>query len=476
MNEKSNKLISLLASLDRAQRRGCRKLIQSPFFSANEDLLLFFEEITKRLDRGKPLHKQEIWQSVLGKKKPYNDTRFRKYTSDLFKLIKEYLMQETLQQEPELQRYLYFSALEKQRSEKLIKGIERNWDDLVSASNHNDSLSYLYLHLLEFKKHSLLNFDQRRNERSNVEEISRALDIYFIISKLKDAVNADSRSDFAKQKYSLLLAEEVVNLLDEQKAYLEEPLVTTYYLMYKMITQTDKDDYYYQYKDIILGSNEQLTIIPSYAFIHPALNYCVIKMNKGQREFLNEYLDVYKFALQYNVAFENDSIDPGAFKNTVQIAMLSKEYDWAEKYVRTYQNKLPNADRDNTVNYNLAMIYFYQKKFSIAQDYLREVEYQNITLNLNTKMMLLAIYYELDEDMVLDSFFDSTIAYLNRHKELTENRDQLYRNLVLYTRRLTRLLPGDTAGITKLREELSKEQYVASKSWLEEKIRAFAGE
>jgi hypothetical protein len=268
----------------------------------------------------------------------------------------------------------------------------------------------------------------------------------------------------------------VVNLLDEQKAYLEEPLVTTYYLMYKMITQTDKDDYYYQYKDIILGSNEQLTITPSYAFIHPALNYCVIKMNKGQREFLNEYLDVYKFALQHNVAFENDSIDPGAFKNTVQIAMLSKEYDWAEKYVRTYENKLPNADRDNTVNYNLAMIYFYQKKFSIAQDYLREVEYQNITLNLNTKMMLLAIYYELDEDMVLDSFFDSTIAYLNRHKELTENRDQLYRNLVLYTRRLTRLLPGDTAGITKLREDLSKEQYVASKSWLEEKIRAFAGE
>ncbi|MFT5999562.1 MAG: hypothetical protein ACI81P_002020 [Neolewinella sp.] len=476
MNEKSNKLISLLASLDRAQRRGCRKLIQSPFFSANEDLLLFFEEITKRLDRGKALNKQEIWQAVLGKIKPYNDTRFRKYTSDLFKLIKEFLMQETLQQEPELRRYLYFSALEKQRSEKLIKGIERNWDDLIAVSSSDDALRYLYLHLLEFKKHSLLNFEQRRNERSNVEEISRALDIYFIISKLKDAVNAESRGHFEKQNYSLLLAEEVVNLLDDKKVYLEEPLVTIYYYMYKMITLTDADEFYYQYRSIILGQDKQLSIPPSYAYIPPALNYCVVKITKGNREFMNEYLDVYKFALQHNVAFENDSIDPGAFKNTVQIAMQLGEYDWAENYVKTYQDKLNDSDRANTVNYNLAMIYFYQKKFSIAQDYLREVEYQNTTLNLNTKMMLLAIYYELDEDMVLDSFFDSTIAYLNRHKELTDKGDKHYRNLVLYTRRLTRLLPGDATGITKLKGDLSKEQYVASKSWLEEKIREFTGD
>ena len=57
-----------------------------------------------------------------------------------------------------------------------------------------------------------------------------------------------------------------------------------------------------------------------------------------------------------------------------------------------------------------------------------------------------------------------------------EKGDKHYRNLVLYTRRLTRLLPGDTVGITKLKNDLSKEQYVASKSWLEEKIKEFAGD
>lgn len=473
MNEKSNKLISLLASLDRSQRRGCRKLLQSPFFSSNIDLLRLFDELCKRLDSAKKLDKRQIWSKIVDDGKDFNDTRFRKYTSDLFKLIKEFLIQEVLLQEPELRRYLYFSALEQQRSEKLIRGIERNWEDMLSTTKTDDALQYLYLHLLEIKKHGLLNFEQRRNKRSNVEQISSSLDIYFIISKLKDAVNTKSRNLNEKQEYSLHLADEIVTLLDEQKVYLEEPLVTTYYYIYKMLTVEGAEEFYFRFKRIILGQDLDLSVPPSYEFIPPALNFCVVKISKGHREFLQEYLDVYKFALAHNVAFENDSLDPGAFKNTVQIALQLKEFEWAESYIRIYRDKLPDSDRVNTVNYNLAMVYFYQKKFSEAQDHLREVDYKDIILNLNTKMMLLAIYYEIGQDMVLESFFDSTIAYLNRHKELPAQKDLEYRNLVLFTRRLTRLLQSDHAGLEKLKNDVHSEQFIASKGWLIQKIEDF---
>jgi hypothetical protein len=473
MNEKSNKLISLLTTLDRPQRRACRKLIKSPFFSANEDLLLFFDALVGRLDKGKPLNKKEVWLSVFDRKKAFNDTRFRKYTSDLFKLIKEYLIQETLEQEPELRRYLYFSALEKQRTTKLIKGVERNWDDLTDLKDEKAPIQYLYLHLFEKKKHNLLRYAQRINDRSNLEEISRALDIYFVISKLKDSVEAISRNVNGKQNYELHFTNEVVAFLDSENEYLKYPLVAAYYYIYKMLTDEDSEPAYYSYKDILLGRHPSLTIVPNYNFIGSALNYCVVKIAKGQRSFMKEYLEVYQFALDNDIAFEDDSINPSSFKNTVQIAMQLGEFDWAETYIRTYQDRLPESDKVNTVNYNLAMVYFYQKKFSDAQDHLRQVEYTNIDLNLNTKMLLLAIYYELGEDTVLESFFDSTISYLNRHKELTTTRDRSYRNLVLYTRRLTRLLPNDKAGHEKLKSELQNEKYVASKSWLEEKIAAF---
>lgn len=431
---------------------------------------MLFEELNKRLDAGKKLDKREIWTKVAPEGKAFNDTRFRKYTSDLFKLVKEFLIQETLQQEPDLRRYLYFSALEQQKSEKLIKGIERNWESIIPTGKKDDALQYLYNHLLEIKKHGLLNYEQRRNERSNVEQISGSLDIYYIISKLKDAVNTKSRNLNEKQEYSLHLADEVVRLLDEKKVYLEEPLVTTYYYIYKMLTTEGAEDFYFRFKRIILGEDPALSVSPSYEFIPPALNFCVVKISRGHREFLQEYIDIYKFALTHDIAFENDSLDPGAFKNTVQIALHLQEFNWAETYIRTYQDKLPDADRINSVNYNLAMVYFYQKEFSEAQDYLRGVDYKDIILNLNTKMMLLAIYYELEQDIVLESFFDSTVAYLNRHKELPAKKDQEYRNLVLFTRRLTRLLPNDAGGLEKLRQDVQNEQFIASKGWLLQKI------
>jgi len=447
--------------------------VQSVYFSGNEDLLAFFDEITKRLEKDKSLEKKQIWLAIFGKKKPFNDVRFRKYTSDLFKLIKEFLIQEALEQEPELRRYLYFSALEKKRSTKLIKGVERNWEDLTNIKEEVSAMQYLYLHLFEQKKHTLLNYGQRINDRSNLEEISGALDLYFIISKLKNYVEAITRDINGQQKYDLNFTEEVITFLDKRKDSIDNPLVAAYYYTYKMLVKEDSDKDYYSYKKILLGQHETFSITPSYDFVGPALNYCVAKMNKGQGNFMKEYLEVYQFALENNVAFENNSLNPNSFKNTIQIAMRLGEFDWAENYVRGYQNKLPIADKENTVNYNLAMIFFYQKKFRMAQDHLRQVEYTNIDLNLNTKMLLLAIYYELGEDTVLESFFDSTISYLNRHKELTSDRERSYRNLVIYTRRLTRLLASDKAGYKKLKEDVEKEQYVASKTWLEEKIAEF---
>ncbi len=168
MNEKSNKLISLLVSLGRPQRRGCRKLIQSVYFSGNEDLLAFFDEITRRLDKGKSLDKRQVWASIFSPSKPFNDVRFRKFTSDLFKQIQEFLTQEMLLEEPELKNYLYLSALEKQSPDKLIKGVERNWEEIAGQEGSYEHSAHLYRHLLEERNYSLLNYEHRPYELPNV--------------------------------------------------------------------------------------------------------------------------------------------------------------------------------------------------------------------------------------------------------------------------------------------------------------------
>ncbi len=474
MNEKSNKLISLLASLDRPQRRACRKLLQSPYFSTNEDLVAYFDEINKRLDRNKPLEKPAIWRSVHGAKKAFNDVRFRKFTSDLFKLVREFITQEALKQEKELHHYLYLVALEEREPEKIVRGVERNWDSLTEFGHTADRKQYLFRHLLEQRKFWLLNYEQQPTERANLEEISGTLDVYYIITKLDMAVTAQSRRQHEKQRYDLKFVNELVGILEADRAYMDNPLVELYYLTYRMLTDVEETEYFYRYKQLLTGNNVERTVPPQYKFVLPALNYCVRKIAQGRRNFLSEYLNIYRFALAHEVFTENNVIDPRSFKNTIQIAMQSGEFAWAKEYIDNYQAFLPEKQRENSVTYNYAALYFYQKNYGKAQDYLRAVEFEDSTYNLNAKIMLLAIFYETDADTSLESLFDSTAAYLNRHKDTIPNfRLQQVKNLVSFTRRLTRLLPNDTEGLEKLKAELKEKKYVASRPWLETKIREF---
>ena len=470
MNEKSNKLISVLAGLDRTQRRSCRKLIQSPWFGGNADLLGFFEEITRRLEKDKPLDKQQIWRAVLGKSRPFNDVRFRKYTSDLFKLVREFLTQEALAAESDLKEYLYLAALEKQNPDKLIRGVERNWATLRGPERSFQYTDYLYRHLLEDRKYSLLNYEHRPYEQANIEEISATLDVYYIVVKLRNAVYSLSENQNNRQQYRLQMVEEVVGFLDGNPACLDHPVVAIYYHMYRMLAEDEHQAAYYRFRDLILQHADQLGDDQAFELFQPALNYCRRRINEGKKDFLKEYMNLYKFALARGLVFDDGVLDSLQFRNTITFALRLGEYDWAEQYIENYQERLPEKQRLNAVNYNSAVLYFYSKNYDKALDYLRDVEYENVTYNINAKTMLLAIYYETDADLALESLFDSFTAYLNRHKELPNSAQEAFRNYISFTRRLTRLLPGDKKALGQLKADLSDKKYVASRPWLESKI------
>lgn len=470
MNEKSNKLISVVSGLNKVQRRRCRKLIQSSWFGGNDTLLAFFSEISTRLDKGKPLDKAEIWQSVLGKKKAYNDVRFRKFTSDLFKLVQEFLTQEALTEEPELRDYLYLAALEKQHPDKLIRGVERNWESLKGPEKSFQYSSYLYRHLLEDRKYSLLNYEHRPYERANVEDISSALDIYFIVVKLRNAVHSQSRIQTEKRKYELHFIPEIIQFLERTGTYLDHPVVAVHYYMYKMLAEADNHDAYYRYKGIMIDRTDELAGQEAYELIQPALNYSRRRINEGRAEFRAEYLEIYRFALDRGLVFDDGVLDPLQFRNTILTALREGEYEWAEYYITEFQHRLPEKQRLNAVNYNSALLYLYSKNYDKALDFLRDVEYENTTYNLNAKAMLLSIYYETDADIALDSLFDSVTAYLNRHRELPASAQEAFRSLISFTRRLTRMLPGDKKALNQLKQDLAERKYVASRPWLESKI------
>ncbi|HJW28473.1 MAG TPA: hypothetical protein VJ508_04395, partial [Saprospiraceae bacterium] len=118
---------------------------------------------------------------------------------------------------------------------------------------------------------------------------------------------------------------------------------------------------------------------------------------------------------------------------------------------------------------------FYKKEYSKVISQLSQVEYEDITYNLNSKTLLMASYFELDEIEALNSLLDTFRVYLNRNKSIPQVRRKHYLNTISIVRKLARIKHGDKKEIERLEKEIETTQGIVSKNWILEKLAVLKG-
>lgn len=475
-NIDNTKLVGIIRSLDRPVRLAGRRFLESPYFNSSRELVVLYLEIGKLLDKDKSVGKDSLWKKI-EKSAPFNDIRFRKYCSDLSKLLEQFLAQmaydaDALQQKVFLLRGLNQSA---QKAEKLAKSVERITKESIEAYPYRNTDYYLYQYLLQQGMYELNDFDTQRGVKSNIEEISSSLDLFYFGEKLRIIVEAESRKDLQVYDFDIALKDDIIDMVDSKKGVLEvSPQIKIYTQIYKMISSKDGDAHYYELKRLI---EKNALFFPREVavdeFYNAAQNYCITKMNAGNAAFLQELFDIFKMLIDQNLLVSNDKITPWYFRNIVVVALRLGQYDWAEIFINNYKDYLPADLRDNAVSFNLAQLYFYQKKYSAVIEQLQNVEYDDLGYNLNGKIMLMLTYYETDEIDALYSFTDAFRMYLNRQRKaekLPRAKAEDYLHLIRFIRVLVKILPGDKAALAKLRTEVEATKGVVNANWLLEKI------
>jgi hypothetical protein len=119
---------------------------------------------------------------------------------------------------------------------------------------------------------------------------------------------------------------------------------------------------------------------------------------------------------------------------------------------------------------NLAQLYFYKSDYPKVISLLSKVDYEDITYNLNSKTLLMASYFELDEIEALNSLLDTFRVYLNRNKNIPEIRRKHYLNTINIVRKLAKIKSGDKKEVEKLEKEIESTQGIVSKNWILEKL------
>lgn len=471
-----NKLYIVLKQFDKIEQNRLRKYIRSPYFNVNETLIILFDILTEHINKNgkeKILTKEVIWKKLY-KKESFNDVRFRKLGSDLLKLIEDFLAQEIYEKNKLLRSSFVLEAVAKKKIEKLYSGSMRSAQLITEQQYLKPADYYYYQYLIEKNFYEISDVEMKRSEKSNIEKVINYLDEFYLAEKLKWYIALLTRKILISHDYRLLFIEEIIEHI-KKHGYHHNPAILINYQILLSKTEPDNEDHYYRLVELLSLYRHQFPYEEQYSLYNSALNFCIQKLNHGVLKFVKEYHELFKYMLDTDIAFHvsgNNELSPWDFKNAILLALRLGEYQWTEKFIQTYQNRLPIEFRDNAVSFNLALVYFYQKKFDKVKEQLREVEYEDIAYNLDSKSMLLAVYYEQDEDEALLSLMDSFKTFLYRHKDIPEQRRALYLNLMKYIKKMLKINPGDKKEIEKIKEEIEEDKKVgiASLRWVLEKL------
>ncbi len=466
----TNKVFQTLECLAASDFKRLMKYLNSPYFNQSSTLLRLCEIFLRLLELQQPgFDRKRVWNELFPEE-PYDDINFRKYCSDLLKLVQGFMAQESFESDPARKNIELLNYIVQRKVEPLANGAFRQARGEMDKSTYRSLDYFKNMHGIERLYYEMMDFDVKLNVHANIEAISDNLDLFYWIEKLKLFSSVLSQKRTGNYQYALKFNAEILQYLQHYPIE-QVPELAIYYYSFLTLYEEDQVGHYFNLRRLLDQFGALMPKKESIELYDSALHYCTGKLNKGDRKFLQEYFDLFSDGLEKGIFIINGELATWRFNNAVAAALRMGKLDWAESFIEKFKGYLPSDNRQNTYTFNLARVYGYQHKYDKVLSLLRDVEYEDVGYNRISKVMQVIAYYELDETDALESFIESFRVFLYRDKKMPQQRRTLYLNLIKYVRRLTRLTSGDKVALEKLRQEIEREkESTVNHEWLLEKI------
>lgn len=468
---RQSKLYQAIVQLSGHELNRLHRFITSPFFNRSETIIRLFEWIKDDLKKetSEAPSKEDLFQICFGTDQEFDDGRFRKLQSDLLKLVEDFYAQEAFEANPIHKAKYLLETIYNKDLEKLQSGALKSAQRLVDAQTLKPASFYYFQYELEQSIYNLNRSQIERITKSNIESIALNLDRFYLAEKLRYYCTVLNHQHLAALNYEMLFMDEIIAHV-ESHDYSDVPPIVMYYQVLLTYKEPNNKSHYDRLKVLI---EQHIHLFPegeAKEILDAALNYSLKRMNAGEVEYIRETFELYMQSLKSGVLLVRGKITPWSFKNIVTTGLRLNEFEWIENFIQDFSAHLEERYRSNAITFNLAQLYFYKKEYQKVIEQLSQVEYEDMTYNLNSKTLLMASYYELDEIEALGSLLDTFRVYLNRNKELPATRRKHYLNTIGIVRKLSKLQPGDGKAIDKLILEVENTQGVVSKNWILEKL------
>jgi len=468
----STRIYKVLNQLTVPQLNRFKKFVRSPYHNVNASIESLAVYLIKSIKNAEELlDKETIWQT-LPSKKDFTDLRFRKLCNDLLERFEKFLVLENLADNQILQSNLLLNSIRKNKFEilaekhisKSSKGIEREIDQ---SSNYYLQKYFYEKTIQNLKSNFEKTLDVKKGKSLSYTDIVENLDAFYLIEKLRVAIDIRTWKKMYKSDEDIKIGVAINNF--EKIDFIKHPAVDIYRSMLKLFDEDEKTEEYHYLKNKAFKNIYSFPKDEQQEIFDVLVSYCIKFVNKGDIDFVRETLTLYDWGIKEDILLKEGKLSPTTFRNYVVAGLRISEFDKVEKFIKTNSLLLNEERKENALNFNLARVSFYRKDYNEVLDYLNKVNYEDIWYNVNSKVLLFATYYELEELDVLMTSAESFRTFLRREKDVQNVRTNRY---LTFTKYLIKIVNNNHKKdrIRKIKEQLTSDKAVVNKPWLLEKI------
>jgi len=489
-----SKLFVLLSTLSKKELKQLELWLASPIHNTSQEVLQFYRGLmTKYQKFDQPISKLSLLKyidsSSNSKKKkelqPKEEALLRQITFKLTGQVQKFLVWQHINQDTFSEKYYLMLELNERKSHKLASGILVKLKKDLEISPHRDVQYYENLFKITEVEYSLEVVLNNRASQNKIQELVNALRQASLSKLLKFYCAAKNIENIRK-------VDNYYPFLQAVKKHIEEntdkdiPIIHVYFALLKLIEE-QKPEYYYQLKDYLFKNLDAFNFIEIRQFLNHMTNYCIRSIKRGNNKFVEERHEIYITGLRLKCWSTGIYFSHHQFVNIVINALEMNKIEWVNDFINTYSTKLHPKIKKDILNYSYALVQFHLKQYDKAQNYLIKItSSEDFTYHLKFKILLVKIYYELQELKIknadshpinyeLESIRHHIVS--TRNKKMSESLRQSYNNFVntfkSILERRKKLIYGEKltdASVKKLKRKLPIISPLIERTWLEEKI------
>lgn len=451
-------LLELIQAFSPIERREARKFLLSPFFNTREDLVQLYDYLLKE-----PAPSREGAWERLFPGEPFDDQQLRLRMSYLHKLLEKYVSISEWESDGQgVQAQLAAGY----RRRGLLTPFERARRKLAQDMERQQ-LRDAHYHQLQYRlrwEEAQAATAENPTEPIPVQDLAQSLDAWYLSSRLRlICLSAAQQGVYASGARQGIDAE--ILALAERGPWRELPAIAIYLHAFRMLGQPEEEGHFQPFKALLLESAGRFSGEEMRGLYLMAINYCIRRINGGEKGYFREALDLYKPGLENGFLLENGVLSRFTYHNIAAAGLQSGELDWVNRFIHDYRNALERRYRESSFSFNLARLEYARGRYGAVLELLQQANYRDPLLNLAAKTLLLKTFYELGEEDLLQSHLDAMRNYIRRKRVIGYHRAN-YLNIVRYAEKLLNLNWGNKKAVAALKKEIEEEEILTEREWL----------